>query len=756
MQGTRVDSAVVIIEARLSVNLNSLTIEQVISKMLRSHTNLVDSLVASLEFAGAPKACLQPLLSLKRTAKARGREFFNEPSLFVDATQEALNVKRACVEMVGETSSWDDLADVPEALAARLRSSAELLAAEEKPKMACRLLMRAVEICPPSAEAVARVDALCRQQLISPTSDERCALLALDYFLQSSGEDPQVAPWPDVVRKLAKDAGDSSGTGIAYAVTAAAHRAPGAIVKPQLFAAACTAKALKGSALLYAASVGDAAGVRAALEFSGSAEERRLAANSTMDTGVTPLMLACHTASLEAVQLLLAASAETNSTTRALDHAGCNALACAAIHPPPAGRESDASLVKALLAAKADVNVSHPDVDRKQGAQRKNTGINFPLLAAVTRGSDTYQNILALLRAGADANARDGFGMTALHHAVRADNGTNVKCLLGDATLPWATQLSDPSWPGSRSLEVDVVDENGGFTPLMYAAGLGSERFVTALLNAGAKVDTLRPGQLTRPLLVAADQGNVQIASQLLQSKADVNDKGADQQTALAIVSAYAEGSRLEVLLNAPGAQGQSALFAAAASGRLEMVKMLLAAGADITPVTHNGWSAYIGATVSGHTEIAKLLLSAGAVPWDMMKDGFPRETRYLGFRRAVRAGVILTELPASLGECKQLATINMNGCDQLQRLPASIGSCTALKRLSLRDCRELTQLPSTLGGLQQLETLDLTRCSALTALPDSLAKCASLKHLHVDGCVALSEASHRLVREVMGRSSEA
>jgi len=738
VQGTRVEGAVVVIEARLSVNLNALTIEQVISKMLRSHTSLLDSLLAKLRFCGSPDGCLQPLLDLRHASKARGREFFNEPSLFVGATQEALDAKRACVEQLGQLDSWDGVAEVPEVLGAQLRRAAELLAVEGRHGEAGDLLIRAVEVAPPPASAVAAVDALCAQQLVSPTVHERLALLALDHFLRFSGEDPHAAPWPEVVRKLTKKSGDSPGTGIAYAVTAAAHHAPMGLVKPQLFAAECTPKALKGSALLYAASVGDAAGVRAALEYiGGGVEGQRLAANRSMDQGVTPLMLACHAGSLEATRLLLEADAEPNLTSQS----GCNALACAAVLEPHGGMHARAVLVELLIAKKANVNISHPDKDRQKAVVSKNVGINYPVLAAVTRGSDACRNLLALLRAGADANARDGFGMTALHHAARGGNGMNFKCLLGDPSLPFGKSLNDElaeMRAGRSSLEVDVVDEDGGWTPLMYAIVKGEERFVRALLAVGAEADALRPGQITRPLLLAADHGDLQIVNLLLQAKADVNHCGIDRETALATVSAYAEGARLELLLNAPGAQGQSALITAATAGHLEVAKALLAAGADVTAVSHHGWSAYVAAVVSGQTELAKVLLSAGAAPWDMMRDGFPRETRSLSFRRALRSGAVLTELPASLGECKHLEKIRMDGCDQLVCLPASICSCSALSVLSLKDCSALTTLPYAMGDLQLLETLDLTRCSNLTSLPTSLRQCAKLKRLVVKGCVAL------------------
>ena len=360
VQSTRIDGAVVVIEARLSVNLNALTIEQVISKMLRSHVSLVDSFLAKLRFAGSPEPCLQPLLDLRERSGVRGREFFNEPSLFVDATKEALDAKHACITQLGQTTSWDDLrtgvdAPPPEVIAARLRNAAELLSSEDFSQSACDLLILATEVAPPAPSVTASLDALCKAKLIIPSSRELSALLTLDHFLRLSGEDPQSFPWPEVVRKVAKAGGDNTGTGMAYAVTAAArHPAPGAVVKPQLFASDAIAKARKGNALLYAASVGDAAAVREALARAG-----HQTVDISMDTGVTALMLACRVGAIEPVRLLLGAAADPNLTSKS----GCNALANAAVQHPPGGRNGPALLVEALLAAKADVNIGHPAND---------------------------------------------------------------------------------------------------------------------------------------------------------------------------------------------------------------------------------------------------------------------------------------------------------------------------------------------------------------------------------------------------------
>lgn len=187
-------------------------------------------------------------------------------------------------------------------------------------------------------------------------------------------------------------------------------------------------------------------------------------------------------------------------------------------------------------------------------------------------------------------------------------------------------------------------------------------------------------------------------------------------------------------------------------------------------------------ASLGQFTAVAELLLSVGASPWELMRDGFPRQVqrsdgnralerisaivtnwkdpppalrqvRRLGFRRILRAGGSLRELPETLGECRQLEVLNLNGCVDLRRLPDSIGECEALRELACRGCVALSALPDTLGGLQKLEVLDVTGCAALTSLPTTLRLCSRLKSLDVTGCDALNGLLDvELIQEVRAR----
>ena len=145
--------------------------------------------------------------------------------------------------------------------------------------------------------------------------------------------------------------------------------------------------------------------------------------------------------------------------------------------------------------------------------------------------------VKALLKEGADVNAPQGDGMTALHWA--ADRGdvelTNVLLYAG-ANLAAVTRI-------------------GQYTPLHIAARSGSAAVVKVLAAARADVMARTSPSGVTPLHLAASSGNIETIATLLDHKADVNAKESEW--------------------------GQTPLMFAAAQDRTEAVKLLLTRGAD-------------------------------------------------------------------------------------------------------------------------------------------------------------------------------
>ena len=97
------------IEARLNVNLTSLTIEQEVAKMKSSHTKMLDLIIDDLKHAGAPPWSLVTLESLRSAAEHRDAAEFNRGAHYRESTTQALDVQQEVFKMLGDdanTEQW--------------------------------------------------------------------------------------------------------------------------------------------------------------------------------------------------------------------------------------------------------------------------------------------------------------------------------------------------------------------------------------------------------------------------------------------------------------------------------------------------------------------------------------------------------------------------------------------------------------------------------------------------------------------------
>jgi len=162
-----------------------------------------------------------------------------------------------------------------------------------------------------------------------------------------------------------------------------------------------------------------------------------------------------------------------------------------------------------------------------------------PVADAAQRG-DTAA-VQTLLKDGADVNAAQGDGMTALHWtALNGDlNTLNVLLIAGAVTEP--------------------LTRVGRYTPLHLASSRGHATVVARLLEAGS-----RPGAVTdtgvQPLHLAAQAGNPQAVTFLLDRGANVNARD----------TVY----------------GRTPLVFATSGNRIDAMKVLIARGADVKAAT--------------------------------------------------------------------------------------------------------------------------------------------------------------------------
>ena len=275
-------------------------------------------------------------------------------------------------------------------------------------------------------------------------------------------------------------------------------------------------------------------------------------------------------------------------------------------------RRQDRAAVQTLVASGVDVSGAQPDgatalhwaahwddvgmagLLLRAGA-RVNAANDFgvtPLLLASGNGRPAM--IALLLEAGADPNLAAASGEKPLMIAARAGSLEAVDALLdrgaevnykapghGQSALMWAISEKH-SHVAKRLVErgADIrARSTGGYTPLLFAARVGDLESAKALVDAGADVNDKTPDE-TSALVVAVVRGHTALAIDLLERGADPN-ASAPGYTALH----WASGSWETELtgpngIDAQGAEEWSAL-AGVPRGRIELIKALLARGAD-------------------------------------------------------------------------------------------------------------------------------------------------------------------------------
>ena len=112
---TRVDRSSIVAEVRLSVNLNALTIEQVVAKLKRAHLDLGLLVANGFTHNGVPELALGPMRRQRSTAESRDAAWFNHPSHFVAATEEVFAARAEVFERMRERSAWSGTATMVQA-----------------------------------------------------------------------------------------------------------------------------------------------------------------------------------------------------------------------------------------------------------------------------------------------------------------------------------------------------------------------------------------------------------------------------------------------------------------------------------------------------------------------------------------------------------------------------------------------------------------------------------------------------------------
>lgn len=235
--------------------------------------------------------------------------------------------------------------------------------------------------------------------------------------------------------------------------------------------------------------------------------------------------------------------------------------------------------------------------------------VNNQLFEAAKKGC--VGSLDKLFKAHASRLARDRSGNNALSIAARTGRVSFVKALLDGATKEEQAQINQPNITGSTPLmqaafgnrpevakllieagaDVNVVNKQGE-TALSASAFAGNFALASLLLDNKAKPDTVDESGKS-VIIYASARGAAEIVAKLLDAGVDVNARYRSDLTALMWAAGHAD-----VVSTEAGAR---------------TVRLLLDRGAKIDPVDDRGRNALMIAAGLGHAEIVKVLIAAGA-----------------------------------------------------------------------------------------------------------------------------------------------
>lgn len=168
-------------------------------------------------------------------------------------------------------------------------------------------------------------------------------------------------------------------------------------------------------------------------------------------------------------------------------------------------------------------------------------------------------------------------------------------------------------------------EARGRDAALIEAAGAGDLASVRRLLAEGADVSA-RDARGRTALIAAAYADRLEVARALIAAGADVNAQDDTRQSAYLIPTADGSLEMLRLTLangadvHALDSYRGTGLIRAADRGHVEIVRELLRTPIRVDHVNRLGWTALLEAVMLGdggerHTEVVRLLLAAGADP---------------------------------------------------------------------------------------------------------------------------------------------
>ena len=338
--------------------------------------------------------------------------------------------------------------------------------------------------------------------------------------------------------------------------------------------------------------------------------------NTISGRGVTPLIIAAGGGHLNVVTFLIKEGADVSLP----DYDGRTAL-----HFAVGSSDNSCEILRCLIENGADINKGRNDNQT-------------PLMVAAEKGHVSVATFL--IERGADVDLQDENGNTALHHALY---GSDVSCEILSCLIGSGADVNGVNKVKHTPLmiaakrghinaltllikhgahDVDLQDDDGN-TALHHAV-YGSDvsfEILSCLIGIGADVNA-RANNGCTPLMIAADNGDINAVSSLVKCGANVDLQGKAGHTALHHAVLGPQASICEILsclikkgadVNAHTFHNATPLMLASHDGHVNAVTFLIKHGADVDLQDKDGDTALHYAASSSLPEIVETLLNLGA-----------------------------------------------------------------------------------------------------------------------------------------------
>lgn len=398
---------------------------------------------------------------------------------------------------------------------------------------------------------------------------------------------------------------------------------------------------LEKTAIHRAAEQGDLEEVRSLLD--GGTD-----VNTTEGAGATPLHIASGECRMEIVDLLIARGADVNQRGRD-DSTPLHWAARAGCLPE----------MRRLIAAGADVNIAVRQPFSGYSVGEGGSVTYFSSYNPAVQGSALHWAVqyeqpeaaALLIKSGADVNFTTGWGMSPLHRAAEVGDEALVAMLLEQGARWHDEELKNgqPIHYASSKAIAEIFEGKGENPnvesvyrgrPIHTAAYLGHLEAVEHFLERGVGVDQLGSWNMdagwtaeVTPLWAAAYGGNLNVLKLLESRGGDLQFNTEDGGLGGTLLHTAAweghdkvvgylisKGLPVDALADMPTAfplspswKDVTPLAIAAHFGHVEVLEVLVQAGADVNTVNRDDWSALELALVTHQKDAVEFLLDHGA-----------------------------------------------------------------------------------------------------------------------------------------------